>query len=191
MFPTTVGVFKYQNNFDKEFKYIQSVEYIKNVSNYKSQDSFILSNKKLKKLKTFFDESIKNYSKEVLGVSHNLKITQSWCNQNNKGSEHHPHYHPNSILSGVFYFKVEGTGCPIVFSTSDKKQIIFSGKNTPYNYSNMLFEIKDGELILFPSNVQHQVPVNHTELVRFSLSFNTFIFESFGDMSALSYVDNK
>lgn len=189
MFPTTVGVFKYKKELSKEIDFIRSISYIKNISNLKSKNNFILRNKKLKKLKKFFEDSINTYGKEVLGFEKKISITQAWSNQNNKGSEHHIHYHPNSLVSGVFYLKVEGTGCPIVFSLSDRKELVINELNTTYNYRNMALDVKNGDLILFPSNLQHQVPINNTDTTRYSISFNTFIFEKFGNVEALTAVE--
>ena len=36
-----------------------------------------------------------------------LKITQSWINFTKKGEYHHPHAHPNSLISGVFYVEAD------------------------------------------------------------------------------------
>ena len=188
MFPTTVGIFKYKKELSEELNYIKSVKYIKNLSNLRSKNSFLLRNKKLKKLKTFFEKSIEMYAKQVLGIEKEICITQAWSNQNTKGTSHHTHYHPNSIISGVFYLKVNNTGCPIVFSSSNRKELIINELKTDYNYGRMALDVQDGDLILFPSNLEHQVPPNDTEITRYSVSFNTFTFKSFGSEQALTIV---
>ena len=38
-----------------------------------------------------------------------------------------------------------------------------------------MLPMKRGELILFPSNLQHSVPVNNSEEERISLSFNSWL----------------
>ena len=52
----------------------------------------------------------------------------------------------------------------------------------------MALDVQDGDLILFPSNLEHQVPTNNTEITRYSVSFNTFIFKDFGSEQALTIV---
>ena len=43
-----------------------------------------------------------------------------------------------------------------------------------------MLPMKRGELILFPSNLQHSVPVNSSEEERISLSFNSFFDSNIG-----------
>jgi len=48
--------------------------------------------------------------------------------------------------------------------------------------------LKKGELILFPSNIQHSVPVNQSDEERISLSFNTWIKGNMGKEKMLTYI---
>ena len=110
-----------------------------------------------------------------------LVVTQCWLNKNPKGSKHHEHVHPNSIISGVFYFKQDSKLPPISFS----KSIQSAMKLDPKKYNNLnsetfLLPCTDGELILFPSNLKHSVPINMSEEPRISMSFNTFSIDVLG-----------
>ena len=51
-----------------------------------------------------------------------------------------------------------------------------------------MLPMKKGELILFPSNLQHSVPANQSDEDRISLSFNTWIKGDIGDKEKLTYL---
>ena len=111
-----------------------------------------------------------------------LKVTQAWINKSSYGDHHIPHWHPNSILSGIFYLgdHVVGTnfalrdnwyvGHPdnpgqsyIKLSTCHERQMIFHK-----------VESISGDLILFPSSFRHGVETNCSKEDRYTISFNTF-----------------
>jgi len=46
-----------------------------------------------------------------------------------------------------------------------------------YNSETFSLPLVDGELVLFPSNLVHAVPLNLGNDIRYSLSFNTFANE--------------
>jgi len=129
-------------------------------------------------------------TKEISQSDQRLVVTQSWMNKNPKGSKHHEHVHPNSIISGVFYFKQDPKLPPISFSKSIQSAI----KLDPKKYNNLnsetfLLPCTDGELILFPSNLKHSVPVNMSEEPRISMSFNTFSIDTLGSTDNLTHLD--
>ena len=128
-------------------------------------------------LKDFFNKSLNSYIKNVYDPIKNLDvyITESWINYTYKNQFHHLHYHPNSFISGVFYFNcIENDS--IIFLKDNKS--LFEIEPNNYNYfnsSSWSVSVKTGDLILFPSHLQHQVNKNLTEKTRISLSFNTFL----------------
>ena len=46
-----------------------------------------------------------------------------------------------------------------------------------------------GELLLFPSNLKHSVPINKGHEARISLSFNTFSVDALGSEESLTHLD--
>ena len=108
-------------------------------------------------------------------------VTQCWLNKNPKGSSHHEHCHPNSIVSGVFYFKQNSTLPPIKFSKTLQHGIKLNLKKyNDFNSDTFFLSCTDGELILFPSNLNHSVPLNTGNEERISMSFNTFSIDTLG-----------
>ena len=107
IFPTPVTITKYKGSLVDELKYIDTLEYIKQKgnNNFKTKDTYLLKHKQLKNIKDFINECINKFTKNIYQSDQKLVVTQCWLNKNPKGSSHHEHCHPNSIISGVFYFK--------------------------------------------------------------------------------------
>ena len=118
-----------------------------------------------------------------------LVITQSWLNKNKKGESHHEHVHPNSMVSGVWYPQIHEQLPPIQFRNKGQRDIsLQTEKFNTFNSATFLLPMKRGELILFPSNLSHSVPVNNSEEERISLSFNSWPKGSMGDKKSLTYL---
>ena len=47
----------------------------------------------------------------------------------------------------------------------------------------------DGELIIFPSDLNHHVPTNTSDEERISMSFNTFSIDTLGSENSLTHLD--
>jgi uncharacterized protein (TIGR02466 family) len=108
-------------------------------------------------------------------------VTQCWINKNPKDSSHHEHCHPNSIISGVFYFKQNPKLPPIKFSkTLQYSMTLHTEKYNNLNSGTFYLPCTDRELILFPSNLVHSVPINKGDEERISMSFNTFSIDTLG-----------
>ena len=94
------------------------------------------------------------------------------------------------MLSGVFYLRQDKTLPPIQFS----KSIQSSMKLDPKKYNNLnsetfLLPCVDGELLLFPSDLKHSVPLNLGKEARLSMSFNTFSVDTLGSEDSLTHLD--
>ena len=192
IFPTPVLITKYDGDISEETKYVENLEYKdqKENKNFRSKDSYLFKHEPLKKIKTFCGESITKYTEKILNSKQRLVITQCWTNKNPPGAKHHEHVHPNSILSGVFFFKIGDKLPPIQFS----KSVQGAMKLDPTKYNNItaetfLLPCVPGELLLFPSNLKHSVPMNLSEETRYSMSFNTFCIDILGSESSLTHLD--
>ena len=135
---------------------------------------------------------MKGIKEEILEATQRVIPTLSWTNKNPQNSRHHEHKHPNSIISGVFYFSTTDT-TPIKFHKSDYWGLKLEYKNfNNYNGESIYVPISSGELILFPSSTTHSVPTNQSNVVRYSLSFNTFTETGeVGSKSQLTYLNIK
>ena len=192
IFPTPLLIVPYEQSIDKELSYLKTISYRKQQQNgnFRSDDSYLLRNEEFKDIKNFLKESMDKFTTNVLNTKQRLVITQCWANRNPKGSQHHEHVHPNSIISGVMYFQINEKLPPISF-TKDRQDGM---KLNPEKYNHMnsetfMLPCKPGELILFPSSLRHSVPTNHGEEDRISVSFNTFCIDAIGSEQSLTHLD--
>ena len=192
VFPTPVQIYKYEDIIEKELKYIEGVEWKQQVANgnFKTKDSYLTKHEQLKNLTSFFKECINDYCNTIINSDQRLVITQLWGNRNPKGSKHHEHVHPNSIISGVFYLRQDPKLPPIQFSKSNQEAMkLDPRKYNHYNAESFMLPCTAAELILFPSNLRHSVPTNMGEEERISLSFNTFSVDALGSEESLTHLD--
>ena len=194
LFPKPVLIAKYERDLSKELSYIMKCEH---KLNEKSQDTyakqstntFLLDESELKDVREFIEVYLKFYVHNILECSDELRITQSWSNICEKGKKHHEHIHPNSIVSGVFYFQVNEKLPPIEFRNPNTHTFTMNiEKQNNFNSATFLLPLNSGELILFPSNLAHSVPENVNDLPRVSLAFNTFAKGSLGSIQTLTYL---
>lgn len=159
-----------------------------NSDNILSVSNYVLSDyNELKDLKSFILKHLHSFSDEFYGSSHTnkLEITQSWVNVTNKSQSHHRHSHPNSLISGVFYLNAIKDDKIFFFNPYRAVRQFKLAKGRRSNrveYSDEVgFPIRSGDLIFFPSYIEHEVKVNNTDESRISMAFNTFPKGILGD----------
>lgn len=194
LFPKPVLISKYHKDFTEELNYIKSLEHKLNEKSQteyakQSTNTFLLDEPELASIREFIEAYLKFYVHSVLECSDELVITQAWSNICEKGKKHHEHVHPNSIVSGVFYFQINENLPPIEFRNPNTHSFNLNiQKQNNFNSATFLLPLNSGELILFPSNLTHSVPENKADLPRISLAFNTFAKNSLGSIDSLTYL---
>lgn len=199
-FPIPIAKSKLNRKFSREeAKEIEKIakNCRDNQHNIVSSSSFIFRDfLGLKDLESFIYKHIKKYADTTLSIrgdNQSLEITQSWLNITNSGQQHHRHEHPNSIVSGVFYINTIKDDSIIFYNPNHKiyKHLSLSHeKGEPDSYNNGLkMGITAGELILFPSWLEHSVDINNTNESRISIAFNTKLKGQFGHEKFLTYVE--
>jgi uncharacterized protein (TIGR02466 family) len=192
LFSTPLLIVPYEKPIDKELAYLKNISYReqKQNGNYRSDDSYLLRNEEFKNIKNFLGEAVDKFTKNVMQSKQRLIITQCWANRNPKGSKHHEHVHPNSIISGVMYFQIHEKLPPIQFAKDRQDGIKLDPiKYTHLNSESFMLPCKPGELIMFPSSLKHSVPINMSDEDRISISFNTFCIDVIGSEQALTHLD--
>jgi uncharacterized protein (TIGR02466 family) len=194
LFPTPVYVTKLEGgatteelNFVNDIKLYNVIE----GQNFGSKEFNIIERPELKRIKTFIETHIKNFSDKVLSVDNELLITISWLNRNPPGTWHYRHSHSNSLVSGVFYFN---DPVPIEFYTD--KTVASPGTikfhpstyNT-FNSNSWELPVEKSMLILFPSYIEHCVKPNTYDHDRISLSFNVWTNGKLGHAPTSDYIN--
>ena len=195
IFPTPVYITKMDRGFTKqelEFVKQQKKHCTNNEGNINTKDNYILNRKEFKNVKKFLDKHCKEYLDTVICPKNNidLYITQSWLNYTEANQFHHKHEHPNSVVSGVFYFDSDIKNDKILFSHSKGYQQISpetdKEKFNLWNSNTWFFPVETGNLFMFPSSTTHQVETKQGNNTRISLAFNTFYKGSVGSNTKLT-----
>ena len=161
----------------------------KNQGNTTSLDRYILKQPEMKDVLEYINTSIKNYVVNVIIPKHPVEfvVTQSWLNYTKEGEYHHKHAHPNSLISGVFYFDAEFEKDRIYFFKDGYQQIkIPTDTFNLWTSDSWFFQVKTGDIMLFPSSLTHMVESKKGDNVRTSLAFNVFPKGYIGEEESLT-----
>jgi uncharacterized protein (TIGR02466 family) len=178
LFPTPVVKFELGRELTSvETKTLTECERIRNQGNSASVSRYVLKDKKLRPLKAFVDLCLDKYVQSIYAPNERfrLAVTQSWLNYTEKDEFHHKHRHPKSMVSGVFYVNADETTDKIYFFKHEPSSFkVFTDNYNLFNSDSWWFAVKTGDLILFPSHVEHMVEKVQSANTRVSLAFNTF-----------------
>ena len=157
------------------------LEKAKDVSSYFTVANSISSNNNVLEelsIKSLLEEKISSYVNEVYKPKNKISvyITESWFSYTKTNEHHHRHSHNNSFLSGVFYVQTLPNDVISFYRPHDTLFNIESKEKNIFNSKDWSFPVNVGDMVLFPSYIEHYVPKNvHNDKVRISLAFNTWI----------------
>ena len=143
----------------------------------------ILEKPQMKDLRYKIQNALNYFVDDVLGIVQNFQITTSWVNKTSKSEYIDKHSHPNSIISGVYYVDTTRKCAPIIFSkphmypniTFQNIQLAYSGENkNQYNTDYYGVNPIPGDLLMFPSWLEHEVLEQGSEHDRISLAFKSY-----------------
>ena len=181
VFPTLI---KYVSNFlnEKELNQIIKLILNKKLSSHlslkgKAKSTHGLNSDILSNIDKNIVEKIKDKVNEYAvdyGVR-KLKLDNSWVNIQNKNSILNKHSHPDSIVSGALYLKVDKNSSKIYFYNPNiYLTFVNVFKQTEFSCENYFFTPQVGDLILFPSWLMHgSNNEKNNSIERIVLSFNT------------------
>jgi uncharacterized protein (TIGR02466 family) len=165
----------------------------KNTGNLNSIQRYLLNDRtEFSSIRTFIEDGIKNYIDTVIKPKDDVKfyITQSWLNYTKPGEYHHKHDHPNSLLSGVFYFNADKEKDRIYFyDDKDYQRLKLEATEwNLYNSRSWWYPVGTGDLVIFKSELTHMVDTTVSDQTRISLAFNVFAKGAFGTEETLTAV---
>ena len=162
IFATPLMTFDLGREFTKEeLDCISSQELGFSVGNEGSYNHRVLEDPTMVSLKKFAQDALDQYFMEIYSPARpneiRLKLTQSWTNVTEPGENHHQHYHPNSIISGVIYINADVDSDLIMFTnTKEIRPYQFDVKdNNGYNSHLYHLPVATGFMVLFPSGMFH------------------------------------
>jgi len=175
----------------KELKTINKYkkETHKNEGNITSNDNYVLENKTLKNLKEDLRKKVVDYFDKIICTSNSIipYITQSWINYTETNQFHHRHFHSNSYVSGVFYIDAKKEVDQIRFYRPGQKTFELSvARYNDFNSGSWWCSVQTGDVVLFPSSLDHAVEKKKGPDTRISLSFNVFFKGKIGTAARLA-----
>ena len=190
-----IPVFKIKVNefdFDKANKDLEELEYERtnHGDGWMTKEQSLLTLPQFSEAEKVIRFTLQYYLYEVLKVKeeHQPKHVCSWGIYHDVDDWCFDHLHTNSLFSGVFYTNVhENSGEFIEFCHTQSIPTWCPSTLEPgvsefnlHNSKSWKFKVQQGDMILFPSHVLHQVPVSKTTEKRRSISFNYFLTGKFG-----------
>jgi uncharacterized protein (TIGR02466 family) len=194
IFPTPIYTSKLNRELTPlELDFVEKVrkESYYNGQNTTSNSNYILNEKPFLNLKKELDLIVKDYFEKVLSSTDLVIpfITQSWLNYTETNQYHPKHSHSNSFVSGVFYINCHEELDKITFFNDGYKTIKPEVKTwNLYNSESWWFPVKTGDIIMFPSSLNHMVETKQGTNTRISLAFNVFVKGTIGDSKQLTEV---
>lgn len=187
IFPTPIYLSKLDRKLsENELKFVfENKKYItENEGNIATKNKYILDEKIFINIKKEINLKIQDYFDKIFCTSNNIEpyITQSWINYTEKNQYHHKHQHSNSLVSGVFYINCDSENDKILFFKDKYETLKLEVKEyNLWNSDTWWCGLKTGDLILFPSHLNHMVETVKSDITRISLSFNVFIKGNLGN----------
>jgi len=121
----------------------------------------------------FFNDCLEQYKNYYQYDCDKISITAMWANMTiaRSGNSHHQHKHPLSFVSGIFYLT---EGSPTAFFNPSNFEMFHVWNNLPEGEDNYFYERtpKVGQLVLFPSWLQHSTRPHLLDLHRHTISIN-------------------
>ena len=110
-----------------------------------------------------------------------FEITGCWATVLAQGAAHRAHSHPNNFLSGVYYVRTHPGADTINFHDPRPQAAVIRPpvvELTAENTDQVVVNVTDGTLLLFPAYLEHSVSATESGEERISVSFNV-MFSSF------------
>jgi len=188
IFKTPIWITKYENFEEEKDKILTSCnqykidnpksEVFSNRGGYQSPKS-LHSKKELRNVFDFICSVSMTAADSLKFSSRKTFICSSWVNYNEtKQSINFQHLH-DGVFSGVFYIKVpEGSGKLIIINPQMNfwwEGCRISNLKNKFTVQDFIIDPKEGQLIIWPSYLEHFVEPNICDQSRVSISFNIYM----------------
>lgn len=186
IFPSLISVARLQRPFTTEeiqcfenSTYVDdhSLDYEQPTKISTTKEENIISHYHLVDLENYILDTVKSYVFDFLKINDNINffIKKSWLVKSKPGGFGRTHSHPNSILSGVLYYSTPvNCGNLLLHDTNSNFGTILFGSSESNFFNSKMISVKPepGKMIIFPSNMLHEVGMNNSNADRISLSFD-------------------
>jgi uncharacterized protein (TIGR02466 family) len=196
LFPTVVGVFEC-DTFDRDgaawrasiAQAIANRESRLGTPQHQTEDR-LHERPELGAMVAFFRQCAADY---MSGLSYRstleLRLQCCWASTLVQADRFEMHQHANSFLSGAFYLEVGGTAQPIRFrDPRPQARTLDIPVEAELRINRRYYEIdaRSGQLVLFPSWLEHRVRASNAADPRTSASFNMTLHGEVGSLEELT-----
>tara|TARA_R100001015_G_C4629358_1_gene190148 strand:+ start:254 stop:865 length:612 start_codon:yes stop_codon:yes gene_type:complete len=181
---------------EKDINTLINLEYERlNINNgYISKNKQILKEKQNSNVKDCIFNNVNYFLYEYLKIKKNIsfKLLNSWCMKHVKNDWSLSHHHDNSLISGILYLKTYKNSGDLILHRNNLLNVFSSSINIEFEETNInncnKFYItpKKGDLILFPSYLEHSVTRNLNQKERYCCAFNFYPSGSFGNKKSFN-----
>ena len=175
VFNLDIDTKKILNTIKKE-KYYTNHDYL---GSEQSKNTEILNNPQLFELKKQILNCFYQYKSEIYKIANDFIIPSSWVAKFKPNTSGKSHAHSNCMFSAVYYLDESS---PIVFNNYQLNNLFCTP--TEWNTNNCTYfeiEPKKNKLIIFPSDVFHEIKPNFNKKTRYSIACNFFPVGKVGD----------
>jgi uncharacterized protein (TIGR02466 family) len=178
IFPTVVVGYKNKNHLEMNSKILDLLEEeifdisFDGICPDQTRNNHL---EKVEKYSDFFDwiqiclDDYKNYFNLQ---TEKLKVSLSWVNRSISTSEHRVHCHPNSFISGIYYLNSKPAPTYFHSPVTSKRTGIVVLSDSILDSNIWQHPANAGELILFPSWLEHNTFPQSFEGYRYTISIN-------------------
>lgn len=162
-----------------------------------SDNTYILNTPECSLLKEHIETLASDIMKNHMSARYSeMMMTQSWVTIKETNQWHHKHSHPNSILSGVYYYDGFEDISPIVFYnplSPITQRLTYEvedngSEEKPLSWESFTYKPAVNDLIIFPSYLEHMVLQNTNENSRKSIAFNLIPKYGFGNKQGMDQI---
>lgn len=179
LFPTPILTVQSKRKLtDEEMKCIERNIPLSESKAEISSNTYILNEVEMSEIKSEIQDAIKIYVNEIIVPESEIDvyITQSWLTFIKDDQHYNKHFHVNSFISGVYYVDVNESVDCLHFYAKEKEHFYIKAKEwNLWNSTEWWIPVKNGLIVLFPSNMSHMVKSRDKKTARCSLAFNTFV----------------
>ena len=152
-----------------------------------SKDRYILNT--IPDLKQDIENHCERFVRKYLTVKDNAQfyLQNSWCNIHGPKESSQIHFHASSLLSGVYYPILPKNSGDISFHKGSIYTNVFHQsirfeyeENNNITAEQYVINLKEGDIVLFPSHLDHSVQRNNSNEKRYSIAFNFYVRGKFG-----------
>tara|TARA_R110000751_G_scaffold306348_1_gene424504 strand:- start:3634 stop:4167 length:534 start_codon:yes stop_codon:yes gene_type:complete len=112
-----------------------------------------------------FSDPLQEFAQEV---KYNLKIKVAWATSYQQGMDHILHSHGKCLFTSIVY---------VDFDPDHHKGTSFKQPFNQFDSGDVCFRIpkvKEGDMIVCPSNIEHYGPVNTSPLIKTIIGFDLY-----------------